>query len=296
MKIQHTPWQTLAAFAPHHGPLPQAPHLLNEVSALFCLSENRDRSDETAEPNHPPTETTTPMKNRAATCCSWLRCVFAALILIVSPSVSLAQAGALTFSAASQQYVTVPNFHSLGVTTEVTVEFWARFTTTAAQAAFGLDPDSSANRCLAHLNDSDTNIYWDFGDISNGGRVSVANSGGSAAGWTHYAFVASQSGNFMKIYINGTEVASVASFNAFETAVASALRIGGGGADFFTGSIDEFRVWNVARTPTQIAASRTSPVAGNATGLPCISNSTKPAATPPSTAPRPPAPLATARW
>lgn len=124
--------------------------------------------------------------------------LLAFLALFLVPALHAAE-GALTFSAASQQYVTVPSFHTLGVTTEVTVEFWARFNTTAAQAAFGLDPDISTNRFLAHLNDSDTNIYWDFGDISNGGRVSVANPVGPTAGWTHYAFVASQSGNFMKI-------------------------------------------------------------------------------------------------
>ncbi len=208
------------------------------------------------------------MKRRTATCCSLIRCVFAALTLIVSQSVSHAQSGALTFSENAQQYVAVPDFDTLGFTTEVTVEFWARFTTTMPdQTAFGLEPDVPGNRFLAHLWGLGERIYWDFGDIDNDGRVSFANSGGPTAGWTHYAFVASQSGNFMKIYIDGAEVASLASFNAFEITGASALRIGSGSGDYFDGSIDDFRVWNVVRTPAEIAAARTGALVGDEPGL-----------------------------
>ena len=60
--------------------------------------------------------------------------------------------GWLAFFSGTNQYVEVPNFQNVGVSNEVTVEFWANTATTRAQAAFVLNPDNPANRFLAGLN------------------------------------------------------------------------------------------------------------------------------------------------
>jgi len=47
----------------------------------------------------------------------------------------------------------------------------------------------------------------------------------------------------------------------------TALTIGGYPPAFFNGQIDEFRIWNVARTATQITSTMSKTLAGNEAGL-----------------------------
>ena len=68
--------------------------------------------------------------------------LFSAVIL--TPVSLHAADGALSFDGADD-YVEIPNFHNLGVTTEVTVEFWARTDVQKQQSAFLLNPDHGAN-------------------------------------------------------------------------------------------------------------------------------------------------------
>ncbi len=90
------------------------------------------------------------MKNLPA--CFRLRRGLALLVaLACAAPVLRAAAGSLFFSG-TNQYVEVPNFQNVGVSNEVTVEFWANTATTRAQAAFVLNPDNPANRFLAGLN------------------------------------------------------------------------------------------------------------------------------------------------
>lgn len=92
-------------------------------------------------------------------------------VLLLAPALRAAD-GALSFTPASSHYVNVPNFHTLGVTTEVTVEFWA-LTDATGGSAFILDPDAAANRFQAPPAWTDGTTYWDFGDIGGAGRLSV---------------------------------------------------------------------------------------------------------------------------
>ena len=164
------------------------------------------------------------------------------------------------------QYVSVPNFSAAALSTEVTVEFWALADAVAQQAAFMLEPDQGSNRFNGHINYLNGNTYWDFGNIDGGGRVQTPNPAGTIGVWTHYAFVASQNGSFMRIYVNGVETASAATMDPFEPGTHE-LRIGGNTGFHFHGKLDEFRVWNRVRTVAQIRAGRFTPLAGNETGL-----------------------------
>jgi hypothetical protein len=195
--------------------------------------------------------------------------LFASVIVlfgILSAPLLRAADGALAFTPASQHHVNVPNFHSLGVSTEVTVEFWA-LTDATGGSAFILSPDDGANRLQAHPAWTDGTTYWDFGDSTGSGRLSVATPAGTVGTWTHWALVASQTGNFMKIYRDGAEIATRTGMDAFSVATSYALRIGGDTGLFFDGSLDEFRVWNVARTASQISANRGLTLTGSESGL-----------------------------
>ena len=167
------------------------------------------------------------------------------------------------------QSVTVPNFGSIIPTNEITVEFWALSTAFATQSAFMLNPDQGTNRFNAHINYNSPSpgvTYWDFGNISGGGRLgpvpAPANSIGS---WVHYAMVASQSGNYMRIYTNGVLQSSQTGMNTFVRGSYN-LQIAGPGFPY-GGILDEFRVWSVARTPAQIQADIYSILSGSESNL-----------------------------
>jgi len=71
--------------------------------------------------------------------------------------------------------------------------------------------------------------------------------------WYHIA--ATYDGAMMRIYVDGTEVASLASSESI-TVSPEPLRIGESGfpGRNFDGSIDEVRIWNIVRTPEEINA------------------------------------------
>jgi subtilisin-like proprotein convertase family protein len=84
--------------------------------------------------------------------------------------------------------------------------------------------------------------------------------------WTHFTVVKSGSGAFL--YTNGVLVASIGSGVA--NPVDTEFRIGrqyGGFGEYWAGRIDDVRVWNVARTESDIRRTMTVPLIGNEPGL-----------------------------
>ena len=67
----------------------------------------------------------------------------------------------------------------------------------------------------------------------------------------------------MRLYVNGTQVASPAKTGAIATST-NPLQIGGDSiyGQYFSGLIDEVRIYNVALTATQIQTDMTTPVGG----------------------------------
>ena len=198
-----------------------------------------------------------------------------ALQLTASPALRAAD-GSVSFDGTGQ-CVFVPQFNKAGVSGEVTVEFWAKTNAVGQQAAFMLTPDQPANRFQASISynsGGNTNTYWDCGDITGtgAGRLSTPNPAGTVGNWTHYAFVSSASGGFMKIYVNGVEVASktgtVSAFNpAGNNPNVYGLYIGGGDGYSLNGSLDEFRVWNTVRTQWEIQRDCGATLTGSEAGL-----------------------------
>ena len=78
--------------------------------------------------------------------------------------------------------------------------------------------------------------------------------------WTHLAVT--YDGATMRLYVNGVQVATRARTGNMVTS-ANPLQIGGDSiyGQFFTGLIDEVRVYNQARTATEIQADMTTPIA-----------------------------------
>ncbi|TAE61496.1 MAG: choice-of-anchor D domain-containing protein, partial [Bacteroidetes bacterium] len=92
--------------------------------------------------------------------------------------------------------------------------------------------------------------------------------------WYHVAVVAD--GAFLRIYINGTEQNSIAYNGTLKTtypytSIGAKLNEFGTAPDGtdspLNGSLDEMRIWNIARTPAQLLATMSTELAGNETGL-----------------------------
>ena len=72
--------------------------------------------------------------------------------------------------------------------------------------------------------------------------------------WYHIAVVYSSANNYAKFYVNGTLTDSLVYSTALSTAANVPFDIGAWteNSRFFNGTIDEFRVWDIARTQAQI--------------------------------------------
>jgi hypothetical protein len=170
-----------------------------------------------------------------------------------------ARQSALRFNGLDQ-HVRIPNFFTNAPTTEVTVEFWQKAFGYRNQSSFsqddaqrhGFDPTNVFN---AHVPYRDQRVYWDFGNIRTEGRLFYAPKTSVLGTWHHFAFVASQRGNFMRVYRNGV----------LEAEKTGMTPLRGGDFDLiiggetnvpvsFRGMIDEFRIWKVARSGTEIRA------------------------------------------
>ena len=161
-----------------------------------------------------------------------------------------------------------------------------------------LNPDQGTNRLNAHVNYSDGptygDTYWDFGNINGSGRLGpIPAPANSITNWVHYAFVASQGGNYMSLYTNGVLCATKSGMTPF---VRGNYTLQIGGTNFpYHGRLDEFRIWNIARSQAQIQANLGKPLTGGETNLLLSIALTAPAAMSPPTAPPSPAQPTTAR-
>src|SRR6185503_8434794 len=130
-----------------------------------------------------------------------------------------------------------------------------------------LSPLQSTNQFDALISFNNGTTYWDFGNVlSSGGRHTMPNPPGTIGNWMHYALVASQSGNAMRIYTNGVLASSKVGMTPFVRG-SYELGIGGLSGYFFNGRLNEFRVWNTVRSQAQIQASLSTSLVGNEAGL-----------------------------
>ncbi len=171
-----------------------------------------------------------------------------------NPSGAIGKVGqAINFNG-SNQYVSAPfNGFSSGMT-DVTISFWAYPRSSGTNnALFSESTDDTSNRLLIHFPWSDNNIYWDFGNISAGGRLSVGFNPTWFNQWGFYTFTA-QNGVGMKVYRNGSLLASSGSSSAFSPAGRSLylanLQTTG---VYWNGILDEVRIYNRALSSSEIS-------------------------------------------
>jgi glucose/arabinose dehydrogenase/PKD repeat protein len=163
---------------------------------------------------------------------------------------------ALSFNGTSAM-VTVADAPSLRLTSGMTLEAW-------------LNPSSVTSTwrdTLVKGNDDYYLIAMSSPSSLPAGAATTAGTKKRAFGtsslapntWTHLA--TTYDGTAVRLYVNGTQVSSTPATGTIATS-ASALQIGGDSlfGQFFAGSIDEVRVYNVALSAAQIQADMTTPL------------------------------------
>jgi glucose/arabinose dehydrogenase/PKD repeat protein len=167
--------------------------------------------------------------------------------------------GALSFDGIND-WVTVADANSLDIN-RMTLEAWVRpsgagdwrtvlLKEQPGQLVYALYGSTDNNRPAGHV--------FTTGDIGvRGPAVLAANT------WSHLAMT--WDGITMRLYVNGTQVATGA-LTGNATTSTGALRIGGNAvwSEWFSGAIDEVRVYNRALSAAEIVTDRDTPVGGAA--------------------------------
>jgi beta-glucanase (GH16 family) len=166
--------------------------------------------------------------------------------------------GALSFNGTSS-WVTVPDSASLDLTTGMTVGAWVRPTATnGARVVLMKERTTSGLSYSVGIVDGVAASYIrTASDISTSGGSVPVNT------WTHLA--ATYDGGTLRVYVNGVQTMSRAVTGALTTST-SPLRIGGDApwGQYVSGLIDEVRVYNRARTASEIQSDMNAAVGGAA--------------------------------
>ena len=169
---------------------------------------------------------------------------------------------ALTFVKASSQYITVPHSTSINLGGNYTIEAWINYS--------GLNSTIIDKGNYAYL--------FQVGANSNANKLGFYDRGAAAwiystgsvpqNTWTHVAL--RRTANVISFYINSIPAGSATVGVIYQDALA--MNIGrqqpsACQCNYFNGAMDELRIWNVARTPAEIAANYYRSVAVNSPGL-----------------------------
>lgn len=149
--------------------------------------------------------------------------------------------------------ITDPTIADFGAGQDFSIEFWVN------QASFAVTPN------IAKKTYTDNSTGWVIGGLGDGSyqlklgngatNIGVITSVTSANTWNHITYTVSRAGNCLA-YVNGklTTTTSCSSFSAVDFSNANNLLFGEDMAGSFSaGNLDQIRIFNYVRTPSQIA-------------------------------------------
>jgi glucose/arabinose dehydrogenase/PKD repeat protein len=175
---------------------------------------------------------------------------------------------ALSFDGVNDR-VDVPDAASLDLTSGMTLEAWVRPTANSGWRSALIKERGTTSMVYALYSSSGTNpIVENFTNAVNG---ATGPSPLALNTWTHLA--STYDGTTMRLFVNGAQVASKAVTGAMPN-TANLLRIGGNvvWGDYFSGLIDEVRVYNRALSVLEIGTDMNA----------AVGSGTPPDSTPPS--------------
>jgi hypothetical protein len=158
--------------------------------------------------------------------------------------------GALTFTAASSQYVSVPYAAPLEPTTAFTVAAWVNPTSSTAMGIIS-SPDNDGFTAGYRI-DTDASPEIVVNVVTGSGRKSAFNAYHPPAGqWTHVALV--YDGSFLTAYANGIAGTPVSAPGPVVYGPNHFLPIGHcSGCIYFNGTIDDVRIYNRALSASEL--------------------------------------------
>ena len=182
---------------------------------------------------------------------------------------------ALAFDAGGE-YVNIPGFVWPAGGGPITVEFWNYVSTSEVRQGSGFGAggfqDNNHNRLQAHTPWSNKFLFWDYSRTKTStGRISTDYSA-HLDKWTHVALVSEgHGGNFQAIYLDGILVASANTSDGPAPAL-TGLDVGrwvnkASRIFYHKGKMDEFRIWNVVRSQTDIEGNMCKNLDGDENGL-----------------------------
>ena len=181
----------------------------------------------------------------------------------VAPVSATSQANALNFSSSLQNYATLPA--ATYFSGDFTIECWVKPTSHTNWSRIIDFGNGAGNNNVLFATSYGTSGKPGF---YVGGAQYSANDQIPLNQWTHLA--ATLSGSTATIYINGV-ASGTANFPVPANVVRNSNFIGrsnwGWGDPAPSASIDELRIWSVAKTGAQIQASMNNELAGNESGL-----------------------------
>jgi hypothetical protein len=162
---------------------------------------------------------------------------------------------ALTFDG-TNDWVTINDANDLDLTSAMTLEAWVYPTRNTAWRT-------------AIMKENGSDLAWGLyssGSAKPSAWAATSTGMGSTTGptapalntWTHMA--ATYDGSTLRLFVNGTQVSSAARTGPLATGTGP-LRLGGNSiwAEWFTGRLDDVRIYNQALTPTQIQTDMNTP-------------------------------------
>jgi hypothetical protein len=167
---------------------------------------------------------------------------------------------ALSFDGVDD-WVTVSDAAALDLTTGMTLQAWVNPSTLSGwrTAVLKEAPGALAYALYAHDNAPRPAVTVTVGGID---RSALGTAALPLNTWTHLA--ATYDGTTLRMFVNGVQVGTLALSGPLTTS-AGVLRIGGNAVwgEYFSGLIDEVRIYNRALTAAEIQNDMTRPVSGS---------------------------------
>jgi glucose/arabinose dehydrogenase len=181
---------------------------------------------------------------------------------------------ALTFNGTSN-WVTVPDSASLDVTSGLTLEAWVRPSTIAGWRTVFTKETGGGEVYQLYASNGATPVAY-LSTTTGGDQGFGAGAALPLNTWTHLA--ATYDGSALHIYVNGNLAGTQSVSGAILTST-SALRIGGNGpwGEYFSGQLDELRVYNRALTATEIGQDENTAITTSADTTPPTVTAVSPA-------------------
>lgn len=202
--------------------------------------------------------------------------------LFISPIAHALNTHSIDLERSSSQFLSISDASQTGldITGDLTIEAWVKpesapGTNEVYSIATKYETSGNQRSYLLGYTDVSGTKTLQFVADSNGGSATsgFVNQTLASGTWHHVAAVYDASAGSVEFFVNGSSIGSAGSLNTSLHSGSAPFVIGASSSGFptvespFDGLIDDVRVWNIARTGTEINDDKGIELNGNETGL-----------------------------